>query len=228
MKKMTHIAVCLIAAFSIFLPHMSYAATDQDPFESYNRRAFTFNRFLDRFIFKPAATAYDKVLPDPVKKRVSNFFGNLDTVPTIANDLLQAKFEHAISDTLRLSINSTVGFLGFFDPATNIGFTRHEEDFGLTLASWGYQDSAFLVVPFFGPRTVRDAFSIPVDYGLLSVYPYVKPRAAAYGALALRFISNRAQLLRLESVIDEAALDRYVFERNAYLQHRAYVMKQNS
>jgi phospholipid-binding lipoprotein MlaA len=199
-----------------------------DPYEPFNRAMYNFNDKLDRFILKPVATVYNKIIPKPLNKGIANFFNNIDTLTTIANDLLQLKFQQAVSDIWRIGINSTIGIAGFFDVATIMKLERHQEDFGLTLARWGYKDSTYLVLPFFGPSTIRDGISIPVDYFAFSVYPYIQPNSVRYGLYTLGVVSRRAQLLPYQQVFEEAALDKYVFMRDAYLQRRASQIKQNA
>lgn len=196
---------------------------NQDPYETYNRHAYKLNRALDKVLFKPVATVYQHVLPTPVTKGVTNFFSNLNSVPTVFNDVLQLQFHQGIIETLRFLTNSTVGIGGLFDIATKIGLPKHSEDFGLTLAKWGYKSSNYLVLPILGPSTVRDTIGLPVDYET-AVTAYVYPIALRNSLWGLTFVSHRANLLKLDKVIDQA-YDPYVFERDAYMQLRAYQMK---
>lgn len=198
----------------------------EDPLEPFNRAMFRFNDSLDTAILKPTATFYNIIMPKPLNEGVSNFFRNINTLPTIANDVLQAKFHQALNDTWRFGVNSTLGLLGFFDVATRINLETHYEDFGLTLARWGYKDSTYLVLPFFGPSTIRDALAYPVDYYAFSVYPHIKSKKIRYSIYGIGVIDRRAQLLQFQSVYEEAALDKYVFLRNAYKQRRASQMGQ--
>jgi phospholipid-binding lipoprotein MlaA len=222
-----HLYLFTLFFFSCTAAGQTLIAHSQDPYESFNRAMYHFNDQLDQFILKPVATIYNKMTPKPLNKGIANFFNNLDTLPTIANDLLQAKFHQAANDLWRLAINSTIGIIGFFDIATTMKLKRHQEDFGLTLARWGYKQSRYLVLPFFGPSTIRDGIGIPVDYFVFSIYPYIQPDTTRYGLYALGVVSRRAQLLQYQPVFDEAALDRYVFMRDAYLQRRAHQMEQN-
>lgn len=201
---------------------------NNDPYENYNRHAFKLNQTLDKVFFKPIATVYKTILPWPVTKGISNFFSNLEQVPTIINDLLQADFYDATADTWRLLINTTVGVGGLVDVASHINLPAHSQDFGLTLAKWGYRSSAYFIVPVLGPRTVRDAISWPVNYGVFSVYPYINDMAWRNGLTAGSFINARAQLLDFDQTIRQASFDPYVFQRNAYLQRRNYLIRQNS
>lgn len=205
----------------------SAAYNDQDPYEGYNRIMFDFNEHFDTVIAKPIARFYNAIMPRPLNEGVHNFFNNLNTITTIANDVLQANFFQATNDTWRLGVNSTVGVLGFFDIASRMQLKPYQNDFGLTLARWGVTESNYLVLPILGPSTPRDLVGIPVDYFAFSVYPYVHPDSRRYGLLALSMIDARAQLLKNQSLMDEVALDKYTFVRNAYMQNRAYKIKQN-
>lgn len=201
----------------------------KDPYEPFNRVMFNFNEQLDRFILKPLATLYTKIIPKPVAKGISNMFTNLDTVPTVANDIFQTNFYQATSDAWRLVINSTVGLLGFFDVAANIGLEPNDtEDFGLTFAQWGWKNSNYLVLPFFGPSTPRDTLGLPVNYFYLTVYPYIYPINIRYRIYALGIVSRRADLLHFQNVLQQAAVDKYVFIRDAYMQRRAYLIQRNT
>lgn len=201
----------------------------RDPYEELNRHTYKLNEGLDKAIFKPVAQAYKFILPKFATKAVSNFFSNLYQIPTIINDLLQAKFYYATQDTWRFGINSTLGVGGLIDLAEKMGLPERQQDFGLTLAQWGYKNSNYLVVPIIGPRTVRDAVAWCVDYCAFSVYPYLIPRNSylSWGLIAGAFIDQRAQLLDFDETMKQAALDPYVFTRNAYLQRRDYLIKQS-
>lgn len=199
----------------------------RDPYEPFNRVMYNFNDFLDNAILKPVATFYTKVVPKPVVKGVSNFFFNIDTIPTVINDVLQANLYQATSDFWRLAINTTAGIGGFFDVATTIGLEPNKEDFGLTLARWGYTNSNYLVLPFFGPSTLRDGIGLPVDYYAFSIYPRITPTRNRYALYGLSVVVRRADLLRFQGVLDQAALDRYVFIREAYIQRRNYLIQRN-
>ena len=202
-------------------------ANPKDPYEPFNRVVYHFNDFLDKLILKPVATLYTKIVPKPLAKGISNVFANIDTVPTVANDVLQANFYQATSDFWRLAINSSVGILGFFDVAKDIGLEPNKEDFGLTLARWGYTNSNYLVLPFFGPSTLRDGLGIPVDYYGFSIYPYITPIKDRYIIYGVGVVARRADLLRFQNVFDQASLDKYVFMRDAYMQRRNYLIQRN-
>lgn len=201
--------------------------TSKDPLEPFNRAMFTFNDKIDKYLLKPVATFYNKIMPKPLNQGVHNFFVNIGTVTVIANDVLQLHFHQAANDTWRLGVNTTVGIGGLFDVATRIKLPAYRNDFGMTMARWGYKNSTYLVLPFFGPNTIRDGISIPVDYYAFSVYPYIQPESTRYEIYGLGIIDKRAQLLKYEEVVDEAAVDRYVFVRDAYIQHRKSQIEQN-
>lgn len=197
-----------------------------DPYEKFNRHSFNINMALDKVILKPAAKFYTYVVPAPVQGRVSDFYQNIDTVPTIANDILQAKFDFAIADSTRLVLNSTLGVFGLFDIAARLGLPKHHEDFGLTLAAWGKgRQSYYLMVPVLGPSTFRDTFALPFNR-YMSIYPYLKPRSLAHWLFAGSIINTRAQLLPADKML-ATAFDPYVFMRDAYLQRRRHEIEDN-
>jgi phospholipid-binding lipoprotein MlaA len=198
----------------------------KDPYEAYNRKTFVFNDALDRNILQPVARFYNKIMPKPLNKGIHNFFLNLNTLSTVGDDFLQFNFYQMTKDTYRLVINSTLGFGGLFDIATRMHIPYFQNDFGLTLAKWGYKNSSYLVLPILGSNTIRDGIGIPVDYFEFSVYPYVRPQSTRYQLLGLFMVDHRAHLLQFEPVLEEAAIDRYVFMRNAYMQHRAFQIEQ--
>ena len=201
--------------------------TVADPFETFNRHTFTFNDALDRNILQPVARFYNKIIPKPLNQGVHNFFLNLNTVSTIADDFLQFNFYQMTNDLWRLGINSTVGIGGLFDIATRMNLKYYSNDFGLTLANWGWRKSNYLVLPFYGSYTVRDGLALPVDWFAFSAYQFIKPYRLRYGLYGLSVVDWRAQTLQFENLIDAAAIDKYVFVRNAYLQRRAYQVDEN-
>jgi phospholipid-binding lipoprotein MlaA len=203
------------------------AVNPDDPYEPFNRVMFKFNDTIDKVILKPVATVYNKVVPKPLLKGVSNIFSNIDNIPTVINDVLQFNFYQAVSDSWRFVVNTTIGIAGFFDPAQHIGLEPNYEDLGLTFAHWGWKDSNYLVLPFIGPSTVRDGVAWPINYEFMTLYPYIKPIGTRYSIYAVSLISKRADLLRYGNVMDQAAVDRYVFLRNAYLQNRSYRIERN-
>jgi phospholipid-binding lipoprotein MlaA len=193
---------------------------ERDPWEGYNRKVHSFNDSLDRAVFRPVARGYDAVMPDAPQRGVRNFFRNLGYPVTLLNSLLQGKMDRAFTSTGRFLMNSTIGVLGFFDVATKAGIPYYDEDFGQTLATWGWKESRYLVMPVLGPFTVRDVLG-------RSFYGYVHPVSWAirehdqYIPLVVDLVSLRAELLPLQADID-AASDPYVLIRDVYLQRREY------
>ena len=204
----------------------SQPTSPQDPYENFNRKVFTFNMAMDRTFFRPVAKVYNKALPPPVKHGVRNFFANLGTVPMIANELLQLHFAHAIANMARLVINSIVGIGGLFDVASKLGLERDTGDFGLTLGVWGSNETPYLVLPFFGPYTLRDAVGAPIDYLFFSVWPHINNKPLLYSLGTVNLVQRRAGLLVGDSVVDQV-FDPYVFVRDAYLQRRAYLVRES-
>lgn len=199
----------------------------KDPYEKFNRVMYHFNDALDNWVLKPIAMLYNKIMPKPLNKGISNIYSNIDTIPTVFNDVLQGNIYQATNDAWRLAINSTAGLLGFFDLASDIGLEPNKEDFGLTLARWGWENSNYLVLPFFGPSSLRDGIGIPVDYYGFSIYPRIYPLVERYRIYAVGLISRRADLLHYQNVMQQAAIDEYVFMRDAYMQRRAYQIERN-
>jgi phospholipid-binding lipoprotein MlaA len=191
----------------------------RDPLEPFNRGVYAFNDAVDNMVLKPLATGYQAVLPPFVRTGVANFFSNLDDVTVILNGILQLKIVQALSDTGRFLINSTIGILGLFDVATHFGLEKHNEDFGQTLGYWGIGSGPYLVLPILGPSSFRDGIGRLVDSKTDIVWreDHIRTRNQFAGT---RAISNRAHLLDSEKVIDTAAIDRYAFIRDAYLQRR--------
>jgi phospholipid-binding lipoprotein MlaA len=194
-----------------------------DPYESFNRKVYKFNSRFDKIFLKPPAKLYQKVIPGVVRKGINNFYNNLDLVPTVGNDLLQAQGKWAIRDTWRLIINSSLGVGGIFDVAQTFGLPPHSNDLGLTLAKWGDKNSPYLVLPFLGPSTIRDGAGWLFQFALYSPYVYLHDDALIYSLLAVRYVDLRAQMFDAERLMDEA-LDKYAFMRDAYLQHRNYLI----
>lgn len=192
-----------------------------DPLEGYNRAMFSFNEGLDKTVVRPAAQVYDHVAPKPVKIGVGNFFSNLADPWIGLNNMLQGKPGAAFSDWMRFLFNSTWGFLGVLDIASEAGLPKHDEDFGQTLAVWGVGEGAYVVLPFFGPRTVRDAAATPVDIAGDSAWraDHVRTRNSF---TALRLTHVRAGLLGADRTLEESTFDKYAYVRDFYLQQRRF------
>lgn len=209
----------LAVATALLLGGCATAGNPRDPAEGFNRAMFAINDGIDKVVTKPIAQSYEAALPSPLRTGVANFFGNLDDVFIAVNNLLQGKLPEALSDVGRVLINSTVGLLGVIDVASDAGLEKHDEDFGQTFGRWGVGDGPYLVLPLFGPRTVRDTFGLILDVKTdpVSQFHDVPPRNSM---TATRGISERARLLSADKIVEEAALDRYSYIRDAYLQRR--------
>jgi phospholipid-binding lipoprotein MlaA len=193
----------------------------RDPLEPLNRAIYTVNDGLDKVLMKPIATAYKGVLPQFIRTGVTNFFSNLNDILTALNNLLQGKLADAVSDIGRIALNTTVGVLGVIDVGTEVGLEKHKEDFGQTLGRWGLIDGPYLQMPFFGPSSFRDAVGTFVDFKLDPVrWIWRNHMATRNSVWGLYYINLRANLLDSTKILDEAALDPYEFQRDAYLQRR--------
>ena len=191
---------------------------NEDPWESMNRAVFRFNDTLDRWALKPIAKGYQKVTPDVVEDGVHNVFRNLGEVKNLANNLLQFKLHDAGVDTARFLFNSSFGLFGFFDVATKMGLQRNDEDFGQTLGRWGVNSGPYLVLPLFGPSTVRDTVALYPD-SFTSQYRYINDVPVRNSMFALNIVDTRASLLGTERLV---VGDKYRFIRNAFLQNREF------
>jgi len=191
----------------------------RDPLEPFNRAVFEFNDAIDGAVLKPVAKGYRAVLPGFVRSGVSNFFSNVEDVWIFINDLLQGKFQRGLDDFGRVFFNSTFGIAGVFDFASDVGMQKHNEDFGQTLGWWGVGSGPYLVLPFLGPSSVRDgsAFLVDTQADLVWRIGDVSLRNTAVG---VRVVGRRAELLDATSIIEQAALDKYTFVREASLQRR--------
>ncbi|MGE7960673.1 MlaA family lipoprotein [Pseudomonas sp. NPDC089530] len=205
---------------SMLVPVLAHAAED-DPWESINRPIFTFNDTIDTYALKPLAQGYQAVTPQFLEDGIHNFFRNIGDVGNLANDILQAKPRAAAVDTARLLMNTTIGLAGFFDVSTKMGLQRNDEDFGQTLGYWGVGSGPYVMLPFFGPSTLRDAPAKYVD-SFTEPYRYVNDVPVRNSAFALDIIDTRASLLSSEKLISG---DKYTFIRNAYLQNREFKVK---
>jgi len=190
-----------------------------DPYEGFNRSMFAVHEVIDKYAAKPVAQVYDNTVPLPVKAGVGNFFGNVGELWVGVNSALQGKFGDAGVDLGRLLINSTVGIFGLFDVASELGLERHDEDFGQTMAVWGAGSGGYLFWPVIGSRTVRDTLGWGVDI-MGDPVGYVDSIPVRNSLRGLRIVDIRASLLPADKVVEEAALDKYAYIRDAYLQRR--------
>jgi phospholipid-binding lipoprotein MlaA len=192
-----------------------------DPLEGYNRTMFTFNDKVDKAVLKPVARAYKAVTPRIIDDGITNFFANLADIAIAFNDTLQLKFNNAAIDVSRVVFNTTFGLVGFFDVATPMGLTKHDEDFGQTLGYWSGLEGYYLVLPLLGPSSTRDVFGLATDQYALYPLVYVSlPGAATGGMVTLNVIDARADALQFEKAMEEGLIDRYTQIRDAYIQRR--------
>ncbi len=212
-------SLSLAIAAAGLLAGCASSGNPKDPIEGFNRAMFAFNEGLDSVIIKPVATGYEAVLPSPVRTGVTNFFGNIADLLIGVNNLLQGKGAEGFSDIGRVVINSTVGLLGIFDVASEAGLEKHNEDFGQTFGRWGVGSGAYVVIPVFGPRTARDTAGLILDVAADPLMQ-LNPNADRNVLLVLRTVNERANLLPADKVVEEAALDKYSYIRDAYLQRR--------
>ena len=214
--------VCIFTVSMTFNVRGAFAS-DEDPLEPINRAIFSFNEVIDDTVLEPVAKGYRAITPDPVEDSVSNFFNNLGEINTIFNSTLQMKLDKTISSSSRFVINSTLGIFGLFDVATSLGIERHREDFGQTLGYYGVPAGPYIVLPFFGPSTFRDA---PGFYADIAVEKSISPihtelhHEERQVIQATNVIDTRANLLQATKILDTAAKDKYIFLRESYLQKR--------
>ena len=205
----------LLLAGCTSVPH----ADPRDPFESLNRGVARFNDGFDKSLLKPVAASYEHHVPAPVRRGVSNFFGNLGDAWSAVNSALQLKAPEAAQSVLRVAVNTVFGIGGLLDVAGEAGFDRHKQDFGSTLAHWGVPAGPYLVLPLLGPSTMRDTAGLPLDW-IGNPVLLVSPVVARNSMYTLDAVETRALLLPLSAILDDSALDRYTFVRDVYLQHR--------
>jgi phospholipid-binding lipoprotein MlaA len=190
-----------------------------DPWENWNRKVFAFNEAVDEALLKPVATAYQDYVPQLVRTGIDNVFGNIYDAWSAANQLLQGKLESGLEMGVRVLTNTFVGLGGLLDPASEMGMTRRSEDFGQTLGRWGVPNGPFVVLPLLGPSTLRDTVGLVVDRQI-SPAQLTDSSAARWGIASLELINIRANLLQTSRFLDDVALDKYSFIRDAYLSYR--------
>ena len=216
-----HLPVFMMAGVALLGQGCASTTEDgdvNDPMESVNRHIYEFNEGFDRIILKPAAKGYQK-LPEPVQTGTHNFFNNLNDVLVIANDGLQLKGGQMGSDVLRFTSNTIFGLLGLIDVGTPMGFPKHNESFADTLGHWGVGSGPYIVIPFLGPSSVRDAPSLVVDF-FIHPLSLVSPASAVVAIGSVRIVDVRSQLLKTTDLRDKLALDPYIFTRESYYQWR--------
>lgn len=219
MQRIRRVLACVVALSLLGSVASAEAPDVSDPWEGFNRAIFRFNEGADKYVVGPIATGWDFMFPDPVEEAIGRFFENTMFPVRFVNDLLQAKPVAAAEDLGRFVINSTIGLAGFFDPAKEFGLKNHKEDFGQTLGYWGVPPGPYLVLPLVGPSNPRDVVGMVAD-SASRVYPY-------FVVFWISGAVTTTDLLNSRSLIDEtldaeraAALDFYVFQRNAYMQYR--------
>ena len=191
----------------------------RDPWEGMNRAVYSFNDGFDSVIATPLATLYRDLLHVEIRSRVSNFFSNIQDIFIGVNNVLQGKFQEGVEDWARFAFNSTIGLFGIHDVASDMGIEKHNEDFGQTFGRWGAGSGPYLILPLLGSSTLRDAGGTALDL-YVAPLPQVRPIALRNSLFGLYFVNTRAELLEASSILEQAALDRYVFQRDAYLQRR--------
>lgn len=220
MMKMSKFINFLISLAIISLLGGCASTSNPDPLESMNRGIYKFNTVVDDAVIKPVAKGYKAVAPGFVVKGINNFFNNIRDVITVINDLLQFKFKHAFNDASRVAINSTIGLLGFVDVHSYSGGERRKEDFGQTLGHWGFGTGAYVVLPFFGPSSLRDGFGLLADTLYFDPISYISDVRTRNQVRLVQFTDARTELLNASDILDQASLDPYAFQRDAYLQYR--------
>ena len=194
-------------------------ANPNDPLEPLNRSIYGFNTTVDKAVLKPVATAYQDAVPGVVRLGVTHFFSNLGEIWSFVNNAMQLKGADAAESVVRFGTNTVFGVFGLFDVASDLGIASHKQDFGQTLGHWGVPSGPYVVLPLLGPSTIRDAAATYVDYKY-DVTSYRDPIETRTALGVLRIVNTRANLLSLGTMLEEAALDKYSFTRDAYLQRR--------
>ncbi len=227
---MTRLNLAYLAGVVIGLTLLSGCASNQtreqgevlDPFEPVNRTVYRFNELADKYAIRPVAKGYQTITPSVVRTGITNFFDNISYPVDIVNAVLQGKFRQGGRDTARLVVNTTIGILGFMDPATKMGLVKHDEDFGQTLGVWGVPQGPYIVIPIFGPRTFRSGAGTLADV-------YINPQFLIFNSSVQTklnifwLIHVRSTLIGFDEEI-QRAFDRYAFVRDSYLQHRQYLL----
>ena len=217
LRSALFIASFLLLSFLSLAISQAARASDGDPLEFINRPVFVFNDALDRVVLRPLAKGYDFVVPAPAQRGVGNFFANLYDVTSALNAVLQFRWEGAAQSGGRVVVNTTLGLAGIFDVATQMGIRPYRTDFGQTLALWGAPEGPYMMLPLFGPRTVRSGTGTLVDTFALSIPPQIDDNSIRNTIWGVELVHGRARLLESDVLISG---DRYIFVRDAYLQQR--------
>lgn len=217
MRRVFAIVILVLGAGCASVPEEE--RDPRDPFEGFNRGVYKFNDTFDEYLARPVARAYVKVLHQEIRSRIGNFFSNLADPLIGVNNILQGKLAEGASDWARFAFNSTFGLLGIHDVASEWGYEKHNEDFGQTFGRWGAGPGPYLVLPIFGSSTVRDGAGLGLDM-YTDPMGEIRPIDLRNSLIVTRAVNLRADLLEASRILEEAALDRYVFQRDAYLQRR--------
>jgi phospholipid-binding lipoprotein MlaA len=212
--------LALAVGAAVLLSGCATSANPRDPFEKFNRAMFSFNDAVDRTALKPAATVYKDYTPSFVQTGVNNFFGNLSDLWSSANNFAQLKGQDGMNDFMRFAVNSTLGLVGVLDIATPAGLRKHNEDLGQTLGYWGVPSGPYLMLPILGASTVRDTAALPGDFWGDS-WTHVNDIPWRNSGIVVRAVDQRASVLDASNLLEDAALDRYEFIRDGYLQRRS-------
>ncbi|AXK66997.1 VacJ family lipoprotein [Burkholderia sp. IDO3] len=217
--RIRHAALAVAAVAALSGCATVQTPTKGDPLEGFNRTMYKFNDTVDTYALKPVAKGYQYVVPQPVRESVTNFFSNIGDVYIAANNIVQLRIADGVGDIMRVVINTVFGVGGLFDVATIAKLPKHTADFGITMGRYGMPSGPYLVLPLLGPSTLRDTAGLGVDY-VGNPLTYVKPDGLSWGLFGVNLVNARANLLGAGDVLDAAALDKYSFVRNAYLQRR--------
>lgn len=218
LKSKNFSLITLILIF-LFAQQATYAASANDPLEGYNRAVYKFNDKLDKAILRPVATWYSEYIPGPLKSTVNNFYNNLRDFVSLGNDIIQLDGEASMENLMRVGINSTFGIFGLIDVASSLGLKHQSNSFGNTLKHYGWKNSSYFVIPFFGPSTIRDAIGFIPDIYFNPTWYVVDNNYASVGLFAVSAIDRRSQFLEFDQTLD-LSIDPYAALRDFYLQAR--------
>lgn len=210
------LTIIKVGVLSLFV---SCACANDDPFESGNRNMHRFNEYADENVLRPIARIYEDTLPANLRAGVTNFFSNLESINNVLNSALQMKMDESLQELTRFCLNTTIGVGGFFDPASRLSINDSNEDFGQTFSVWGANRGPYIVLPFFGPSTIKDAIGSSLDF-IVNPTRLYNPSAHQLFFSATNVANSRAELLSVENVVFG---DKYLFYKNAYLQRREFL-----